>query len=117
MRTSTVVRVSSCVRCVRCVSVTVPVSLRCCAGTSISIGTHKLGVLLHWTPSDKVHAEGGRDVVLLPRKERDGAPKTQKTTHSTTHTPTTHGAPCTSDENKPNTPGQDDDPDRIDDVV
>ena len=39
----------------------------------------------------------------LPRKERDGAPKTQKTTHSTnltcTHTPTTQGAPCTSDEN------------------
>ena len=55
----------------------------------------------------------------LPRKERDGAPKTQKTSHSTTHTPTTHGAACTmsSDENKPSTPGQDDDPDRIDDVV
>ena len=31
----------------------------------------------------------------LPRKERDGAPKTKKTTHSTTHTPTTHGTPCT----------------------
>ena len=45
------------------------------------------------------------------------APKTQQSTHSTTHTPTTHGAPCTSDENKPNTPGQDDDTDRIDDVV
>ena len=54
----------------------------------------------------------------LPRRARDGAPKKQKPKHSPTpHNQTTHEAPNVSDVTEPITPGQDDDPDRIDDVV
>ena len=54
----------------------------------------------------------------LPRKERDGSPNTSTTTP---HAPTTYDTPSASVihsiETEPTTPGQDDDPDRIDDVV
>ena len=52
----------------------------------------------------------------LPRRRRDDAPGTQ--THTpTTHAPTTRAGSRASNETEPETPGQDDDPDRIDDVV
>ena len=52
----------------------------------------------------------------LPRRERDGTPNTRTTTP---HTPTMYEKPSAnvSTETEPTTPGQDDDPDRIDDVV
>ena len=56
----------------------------------------------------------------LPRRERDGAHGRQKRSHTPpTHTRTAHERPSNSEENVslPFTPGLDDDPDRIDDVV
>ena len=56
----------------------------------------------------------------LPRRERDGAHRRQKRTHTPpTHTRKAHERPSNSEENVslPFTPGLDDDPERIDDVV
>jgi hypothetical protein len=53
----------------------------------------------------------------LPRRERDGAPRPHTSRASTPHTPKTPRTPSVSDESEPKTPGQDNDPDNIDDVV
>ena len=54
----------------------------------------------------------------LPRREREGAPRRKRRTHTPpTHTKTTDEGPSASEETEPLTPGQDDDPDRIGDVV